>query len=238
MRFEFMKMRDPRGLDPVRTQYPGSNHLTVVDGDGNIATVLHSVMSHAWSNALIVDGMNLWAGGVHFFRNMPKPGDRGTCYVAPHIIFDANGRPVLAAGVAQRGADPELRDQRAQHPRFRHGHRRPRSISRGSAGRPSVPTACPKPPSRWKWIAARRPSTRRSGSAGWASIWSIPGTTIAAATKAFTSPGTGWPAPAPTPAARASPWRSDRYAGCEPSPAHRQQRARPPRRHPDVSQGQ
>lgn len=98
MRFELMKMRDPKGLAPARTQYPGSNHLTVVDRDGNIATVLHSVMSHAWSNGLIVDGMNLWAGGVHFFRNMPKPGDRGTCYVAPHIIFDANNKPVLAAG--------------------------------------------------------------------------------------------------------------------------------------------
>lgn len=98
MRFELMKMRDPKGIDPVRTQYPGSNHLTIVDRDGNIATVLHSVMSHAWSNGLIVDGMNLWAGGVHFFRNMPKPGDRGTCYVAPHIIFDKDDKPVLAAG--------------------------------------------------------------------------------------------------------------------------------------------
>jgi len=98
MRFELMKMRDPKGVAPARTQYPGSNHLTVVDRDGNIATVLHSVMSHAWSNGLIVDGMNLWAGGVHFFRNMPRPGDRGTCYVAPHIIFDANDKPVLAAG--------------------------------------------------------------------------------------------------------------------------------------------
>jgi gamma-glutamyltranspeptidase/glutathione hydrolase len=29
---------------------------------------------------------------------MPNPGDRGTCYVAPHIIFDAKDRPVLAAG--------------------------------------------------------------------------------------------------------------------------------------------
>jgi gamma-glutamyltranspeptidase/glutathione hydrolase len=97
-RFELMKMRDPRGLTPSRKAYAGSNHLTVVDGDGNIATVLHSVMSNAWSNGLIVDGMNLWAGGVHFFRNMPKPGDRGTCYVAPHIIFDAHDKPVLAAG--------------------------------------------------------------------------------------------------------------------------------------------
>jgi len=98
MRFELMKMRDPKNIDPARKAYAGSNHLTVIDREGNIATVLHSVMSNAWSNGLIVDGMNLWAGGVHFFRNMPKPGDRGTCYVAPHIIFDANDKPVLAAG--------------------------------------------------------------------------------------------------------------------------------------------
>jgi gamma-glutamyltranspeptidase/glutathione hydrolase len=106
MRFELMRMRDPRPLDPAKVPYPGSNHLTVVDAQGNIATVLHSVMSTAWSNGLIVDGMNLWAGGVHFFRNMPKPGDRGTCYVAPHIIFDANDRPVLAAGSPSVGLIP------------------------------------------------------------------------------------------------------------------------------------
>lgn len=95
-RLELMRMRDPKG--PANVPYPGSNHLTVVDAAGNIATVLHSVMSHAWSNELFVDGMKLWAGGVHFFRTMPKPGDRGTCYVAPHIIFDSKGKPVLAAG--------------------------------------------------------------------------------------------------------------------------------------------
>jgi gamma-glutamyltranspeptidase/glutathione hydrolase len=98
LRFELMKMGDPAGFDRARVPYPGSNHLTVVDGQGNIATVLHSVMSHAWSNGLIVDGMNLWSGGVHFLRRMPGPGERATCYVAPHIIFDAGGKPVLAAG--------------------------------------------------------------------------------------------------------------------------------------------
>lgn len=98
MRFELMKMRDPKPIDKARIPYPGSTHLTVVDRDGNIATVLHSVMAMPWSNGLIVDGVNLWAGAGHFFRNMPKPGDRATCYVAPHIIFGANGKPVLAAG--------------------------------------------------------------------------------------------------------------------------------------------
>jgi gamma-glutamyltranspeptidase/glutathione hydrolase len=98
MRFALMKMSDPKPVDNAAVPYPGSTHLTVVDRDGNVATVLHSVMALPWSNGLIVDGMNLWAGAGHFFRNMPKPGDRGTCYVAPHIIFGANGKPVLAAG--------------------------------------------------------------------------------------------------------------------------------------------
>lgn len=96
-RFELMKMSaPPESL--AKTPYPGSNHLTVIDREGNIATVLHSVMSMPWSNGLIVDGVNIWAGGVHFFRQMPKPGDRATCYVTPHMFFDANGKPVLAAG--------------------------------------------------------------------------------------------------------------------------------------------
>ena len=98
MRFELMKMRDPVPVDPARSPYPGSNHLTVVDRDGNVATVLHSVMSLPWMNGLMVDGMSLWSGAAHFARNMPKPGDRATCYVAPHIIFGSNGKPVLAAG--------------------------------------------------------------------------------------------------------------------------------------------
>ena len=95
-RFELMKMSDPKPIEAPA--YPGSNHLTVVDAQGNVATVLHSVMALPWSNGLIVDGMNLWAGGGHFFRQMPNPGDRATCYVAPHIIFGSDGKPVLAAG--------------------------------------------------------------------------------------------------------------------------------------------
>ncbi|MGH8504855.1 MAG: gamma-glutamyltransferase, partial [Stenotrophobium sp.] len=95
IRYDLMKMSTPSTL-PTTQPYPGSNHLTVVDHDGNIATVLHSVMSMPWSNGIVVDGVNVWAGGVHFFRQMPKPGDRGTCYLAPHIFFDAAGNPVLA----------------------------------------------------------------------------------------------------------------------------------------------
>ncbi|WP_157987781.1 gamma-glutamyltransferase family protein [Jiangella endophytica] len=94
-RFEMMKMSAPR---PTRTPiYPGSNHVTVVDGEGNVASILHSVMSMPWTNGLFVDGVQLWAGAAHFLSQLPPPGGRGTCYVAPTIIFK-DGAPVLAAG--------------------------------------------------------------------------------------------------------------------------------------------
>ncbi|MDH0866511.1 gamma-glutamyltransferase [Mitsuaria sp. GD03876] len=97
-RLELMKMSLPNTFSATGAPYPGSNHLTVVDERGNIATVLHSVMSMPWSNGLIVDGVNIWAGGVHFMRQMPKPGGRGSVYVAPHLVFDDAGKPLLAGG--------------------------------------------------------------------------------------------------------------------------------------------
>lgn len=105
-RLELMKMSMPRAFSPTAVPYPGSNHLTVVDGQGNIATVLHSVMSMPWSNGLVVDGVNIWAGGVHFLRQMPEPGDRGVLYVAPHLVFGKDGKPLLAGGSPSVGLIP------------------------------------------------------------------------------------------------------------------------------------
>jgi gamma-glutamyltranspeptidase/glutathione hydrolase len=89
------------------TPPPGSNHLTVADGKGNVATILHSVMALPWSNGLFVDGVSIAASGGHFFRVMPKPGDRATAYVAPNIIFK-NGKPVLASGSPSVGLIPNV----------------------------------------------------------------------------------------------------------------------------------
>jgi gamma-glutamyltranspeptidase / glutathione hydrolase len=97
-RQRFALMQTDQKIEKAVQPYPGSNHLTVTDAEGNIATVLHSVMSMPWTTGLIIDGVNIWSGGAHFMRNLPDPGARGTCYVAPHIIFDAKGKPVLAAG--------------------------------------------------------------------------------------------------------------------------------------------
>jgi len=99
-RFELMKTTDPKAVSTP--PYPGSNHVTVVDKDGNIASILHSVMSLPWSNGLFVDGVPLWAGAVHFLNNLPKAGGRGSCYLAPTIIFK-DGVPVLTAGSPSLG---------------------------------------------------------------------------------------------------------------------------------------
>jgi gamma-glutamyltranspeptidase / glutathione hydrolase len=76
---------------------PGSNHLTVADGKGNVATVLHSVMSLPWMNTLYVDGVSICAPILHYSSGIPAPGDRINARIGPHIFYK-NGKPVLAAG--------------------------------------------------------------------------------------------------------------------------------------------
>lgn len=76
---------------------PGSNHVTVIDAKGNVATILHSVMALPWQNGLYAMGLSIAASGGHFARIMPAPGDRASAFVAPTIILKG-GKPVLAAG--------------------------------------------------------------------------------------------------------------------------------------------
>jgi gamma-glutamyltranspeptidase / glutathione hydrolase len=104
-RFAMMRMSAPRPV--ARAAYPGSNHVTVVDAAGNVASILHSVMSMPWSNGLFVDGVQLWAGAAHFLRQLPPAGGRGTCYFAPTIIF-RDGSPVLTAGSPAFGLIPNI----------------------------------------------------------------------------------------------------------------------------------
>jgi gamma-glutamyltranspeptidase / glutathione hydrolase len=76
---------------------PGSSHVTVVDRDGNIVTMLHSCLSDAFSNGLWAEGIHVCGAGGHFMRTMPKPGGRASVFVAPNIVF-RDGEPVLASG--------------------------------------------------------------------------------------------------------------------------------------------
>lgn len=76
---------------------PGSNHLTVVDAKGNVATVLHSVMSLPWTNTLYVEGVSICAAVLHYSSGVPLPGERINARICPSIIFK-NNKPVLSSG--------------------------------------------------------------------------------------------------------------------------------------------
>jgi gamma-glutamyltranspeptidase/glutathione hydrolase len=95
-RFDLLQMGNPKG-SAASPPPAGSNHVTVVDKHGNVATILHSCMSMPWSNGLFVDGISICAAGAHFFRVMPKPGHRISAYVAPNMLFK-DGKPLLASG--------------------------------------------------------------------------------------------------------------------------------------------
>jgi gamma-glutamyltranspeptidase/glutathione hydrolase len=99
-RFKSIK-KNPGSLLP-ETPLPfvppvGSNHITIVDPKGNVATVLHSCMSFPWSNGLFVDGISICAAGAHYAVGMPKPGERIHARICPSIIFK-DKKPVLSSG--------------------------------------------------------------------------------------------------------------------------------------------
>ena len=92
MRFELMKMGNALPSTRPDDTHPGSNHVTVADGNGNVATILHTCNSLPWSNSLFVKGVtmcNVDATGM--------PGYRKSNYVLPNIIFKGD-KPFLASG--------------------------------------------------------------------------------------------------------------------------------------------
>lgn len=118
MRFEMLQMGNSKSADEVTPSAvagggaiavppPGSNHVTVADAAGNVCTILHSCMSLPWSNGLFAGGVSISAAGAHYFRVMPKPGDRITAYVAPNMILQ-DGKPVLASGSPSVGLLPNI----------------------------------------------------------------------------------------------------------------------------------
>ena len=106
IRFELMQMSSP-SLELAAAVPPGSNHVTVVDSAGNVATILHSCMSLPWSSGLFVEGVSICSGGAHFLRTMPRPGHRASCYVAPNIVFK-DDQPILASGSPSVGLIPNI----------------------------------------------------------------------------------------------------------------------------------
>lgn len=105
MRLKLLRMAPIK--DGIPAPSPGSNHVTVIDGKGNAATILHSVMALPWSSGLFVHGVSVAGSGGHFLRVMPRPGDRATTYVAPNMILK-DGRPVLPSGSPSVGLIPNI----------------------------------------------------------------------------------------------------------------------------------
>ena len=98
-RFDKLEGKPKNLLDLFNQQVPpsGSNHVTVVDKDGNVATILHSIMSWPWSNGMFVDGVSIVAAGAHYGMGLPKPGERINARICPTIILK-NGKAVLSSG--------------------------------------------------------------------------------------------------------------------------------------------
>ncbi|WP_370588899.1 gamma-glutamyltransferase [Pseudonocardia sp. C8] len=76
---------------------PGTIHITVLDGEGNVASITHSHMASPWVNGLFAEGFALSGGGSFFQRGMPWPREKALVYLAPTVVL-REGRPVMACG--------------------------------------------------------------------------------------------------------------------------------------------
>lgn len=87
------------GLVPDITAMPvpGTIHVSAVDAEGNAASLTHSHMASAWVNGLFASGFQLAGGGSFFQRGMPRPGEKATVYLAPHMLV-RDGVPMLVGG--------------------------------------------------------------------------------------------------------------------------------------------
>ncbi len=94
---EVLKIAANLPLEAMEGVTTGSNHLSVVDGEGNVATVLHSCMALAWANGLFIDGTSICGSGVHYSSGMPERGAHFNSRIVPLMVLKA-GKPVIACG--------------------------------------------------------------------------------------------------------------------------------------------
>jgi len=87
-----------------------SNAVVVVDKDGNIAVMTHTINAVVWGGTGIVVGGIPIADSAGFQQARLAtlhPGDRLPNDIADALVLDANGRPVLASGVIGSSMLPE-----------------------------------------------------------------------------------------------------------------------------------
>ncbi|UCC40735.1 MAG: gamma-glutamyltransferase, partial [Candidatus Aminicenantes bacterium] len=56
----------------------GSCHISVIDGAGNIASLLHTSNAFPWTNGLFANGVSICSGGGYLAIYKPKPGKKPT----------------------------------------------------------------------------------------------------------------------------------------------------------------
>ncbi|MFC4350038.1 gamma-glutamyltransferase [Fodinicurvata halophila] len=95
------------GRDGSR-ELPGTSHVSIVDAEGNVASMTTTIES-AFGSQLMTGGFLLNNELTDFsftpedeagrpVANRVQPGKRPRSSMAPTIVFDGNGRPVLAVG--------------------------------------------------------------------------------------------------------------------------------------------
>ena len=75
----------------------GSHGIAVVDAEGNVAALTHTIYADPWGDGgLFVDGVALNSSALQFFVKRPPPGGRLHGYL-PCVVALRGGQPVLAS---------------------------------------------------------------------------------------------------------------------------------------------
>jgi gamma-glutamyltranspeptidase/glutathione hydrolase len=99
----------PRRTEAVQAEVPGTTHFVAVDGEGEVVTMTSTVEGQ-FGSQLVVSGMILNNELTDFtfapekdgapVANRVAPGKRPLSSMSPTIVYDENGRPILALGSA------------------------------------------------------------------------------------------------------------------------------------------
>ncbi len=93
---------------PSQSAYPGdpsrgsshtdSNHMTIVDGQGNWLTMLHTVFGTPFGTGLVVDGISVNSGNIVPFAGTSRGPGRRISTPLPPVLAMRDGEPWLGIG--------------------------------------------------------------------------------------------------------------------------------------------
>jgi gamma-glutamyltranspeptidase/glutathione hydrolase len=81
--------------DPLNTD---SNHITIVDQEGNWLTMLHTVFGTPFGTGLVVDGISVNSGNITYFGGTSEGTARRITTPLPPIFAMRDGKPWLGLG--------------------------------------------------------------------------------------------------------------------------------------------